>query len=179
MNIQTIFVLLLASLTFSKSQQQIEKSQEITAIVTSEISNDFTINDKDYTLNFSLKKVSDQKATLIIAIKLHNAAYYISPFSKRESKGKFYMDFGSYTNLNFEDDIIETPRSIEDFANGYVNWVRVNTTYKQTLNILSKDDFEVFGRVKFTIEPRCTLEEIPFGISYQDGVLKIIKNPKC
>ncbi len=43
---------------------------------------------------------------------------------------------------------------------------------------MSEDNFEVFGRIQFTIEPRCSLEEIPFALSYQNGVIKIY-SPKC
>lgn len=145
--------------------------------------NDFTtVYDKDYTLHFEIKNAKSNPQ-LVISIKLHNNSYFVSPYAKRDFKGKFYMDLGSYKHLNFKDDIIETPRSVEEFdshtfVNGVVNWVRVNTTYKQSLHIKSQEDFVVFGRVRFTIEPRCTLEEIPFGLSYQNGVITLI-DPKC
>lgn len=48
----------------------------------------------------------------------------------------------------------------------------------QTINIKSKEDFEVFRRIKFIIEPNCTLEETTFGIISKNGKLKII-SPKC
>jgi len=183
MNILKTFTVLLLSTFFSTSQQQTETTQETIKIENPEITNGFTINNQDYTLHFEIEKTNDQKHTLVVAIELHNDSHFISPFAKRDFKGKFYMDLGSYNALNFEGDIIESPRSVEEydphpFVNGNVNWVRVNTTYKQPLQLKSQDDFEVFGRVQFTIEPRCTLEEIPFAISYQDGVMKI-KSPKC
>ena len=183
MNILTTRVVLLLSIFFSTSQQQTETTQETIKIEKPEIMNGFTINNHDYTLHFEIEKTNDQKHTLVIAIELHNDAHYISPFAKRDFSGKFYMDLGSYNDLDFESDIIETPRSVEEvdshhFVNGTVNWVRVNTTYRQALQIKSQENFEVFGRVQFTIEPRCTFEEIPFAISYQDGVMKI-KQPKC
>lgn len=183
MNKLTILVLLLLSISFSKSQQQTETHKEILKIEKPEIKNGFTINDKDYTLHFEIENADSQKPSLVIAIELHNGSHYISPYARRDFKGKFYMDLGSYTHLAFESDIIETPRSIEEFdshpfTNGPVNWVRVNTTYKQPLQVKSQGDFEVFGRLRFTIEPRCSLEEIPFAISYQNGVFKFI-DPKC
>lgn len=183
MNKLTAIVLLLLSISFGKSQQESAITQEIIKIEKPEIENGFTIKDKDYTLHFEIENVDNQKPSLVIAIKLHNDSHYISPNAKRDFKGKFYMDLGSYSHLGFEDNIIETPLSIEEFdshpfVNGTVNWVRVNTIYKQHLDVKTQEDFEVFGRLRFTIEPRCTLEEIPFAISYKAGVMKV-KYPKC
>lgn len=183
MNILTTFAVLLLSIAFSTSQQQSKTTQKTVIIEKPEIINGFTINDKDYTIHFEIENTDNQKPSLVIAIELHNNSHYISPNAKRDFKGKFYMDLGSYSHLGFEGDTVETPLSIEEFdshpfVNGTVNWVRVNTTYKQPLQVKSQEDFEVFGRLRFTIEPRCTLEEIPFAISYQDGVMKIYF-PKC
>ena len=137
-----------------------------------------------YDIQFEIDKLENNEHQLSIAIKLYNGSHYISPHAKREFSGKFYMDLGSYSDLSFKDNIIETPRSVEiidphPFTNGIVNWVHVNTIYKQPLQIKTLEDFEVFGRVQFTIEPRCTLESIPFVISYKDGEMTVKKNPKC
>ncbi|NOR28462.1 MAG: hypothetical protein GQ540_08040 [Lutibacter sp.] len=137
-----------------------------------------------YDIKIEIETTENSTNYLVISLELKNGSYFISPNSKRAFKGKFYMDLGSYEDIDFEGKLLETPLSVEEvdlhpFVNGTVNWVRVNTTYKQALRIKSKDDFEVFGRIQFTIEPRCTLEEIPFAISVQNGVMKIIENPKC
>ncbi len=58
------------------------------------------------------------------------------------------------------------------FTNGTVNWVRVNTNYKQQLEVATQVDFQVFGYIQFTIEPRCSLEKIPFIIKKENGKLK-------
>ena len=141
-----------------------------------------TFKDKDYTLHFEIDN-SESKPSLIISILLHNDSYFVSPHAKRDFKGKFYMDLGNYSNLDFDSEIIETPQSVEEidshpYVNGTVNWVRKNTIYKQPLNIKTQEDFTVFGRVQFTIEPRCTLEVMPFGISYENGKMRLI-DPKC
>ena len=184
MDMLTIFAALLISFSFSTSQQQTETTtQEVVNILKPETSNGFTVKNQDYTLHFDVENMIGQKPTLVIFIELHNGSHYISPFAKRDFKGKFYMDLGSYNYLDFDGDIIETPPSFEEFDShpfvaGNVNWVWVNTTYTQALKVLSEDDFEVFGRLRFTIEPRCTMEEIPFAISYKDGEMKIL-SPKC
>jgi hypothetical protein len=183
MNKLTTLIVLLLGISFSTSQQQPTTTQESFKIDKPKVIKGFTINDDDYTVHFNLENTDTKKPVLVIAIELHNGSQYISPFAKRAFKGKFYMDFGSYKDVTFNGNIIETPRSVEEidahpFVNGSVNWVRVNTTYKQSLKILSQEDFEVFGRVRFTIEPRCTLEEIPFAISFKNGVMKIF-SPEC
>ena len=164
-------------------KKQLVAVSESKKLVKSKITNDFTtINDNDYTLHFEIEN-TDNKPSLVISVKLHNDSYFVSPNANRDFKGKFYMNLGSYTHLGFEGDIIEIPRSVEEFdshpyVNGFVNWVKVNTTYKQPLHIKLQEDFVAYGRVRFTIEPRCTLEEIPFIISYKNGVMTLIES-KC
>lgn len=139
------------------------------------------ITDSLYSLQFQIETTEENAHNLIISIKLHKGSWYISPFETKEFTGKFYMDLGSYKDLSFGENIIEIPRAVasnDKFGDVLVIRVKENTTYKQALQIKSQDDFEVFGRVRFTIEPRCTLEEIPFAISYKDGVIKIVE-AKC
>jgi hypothetical protein len=69
--------------------------------------------------------------------------------------------------------IIETPLSKVDENEGFVKLVRENTYYKQSLKVLTNENFEVSGHIQFTIEPRCTLEKIPFILSYVDGKLSL------
>ena len=160
---------------------KIAKTENLKTVITTVKNEGLTIEDETYTLHFKIEKTADNIHSLVIAIKLHNDSWFMSPFEKKESKGKFYMDLGNYDNLDFDKDIIETPRAIatfDPFAKKPIIWVKENTTYKQSLNILSEKDFEVFGRLQFTIEPRCTLEEIPFGILYKDGKMTIF-SPKC
>jgi hypothetical protein len=180
----TLLIVLFISIGCTSDKKKITAALETEKIKETKISKDFTtIKDTEYTLHFEIENTNIQKPILVISIELHNGSYFVSPHAKRDFKGKFYMDLGSYTHLDFEGDIIETPRSVEEidehpFVNGTINWVRENTTYKQQLNIKSEEDFEVYGRVRFTIEPRCTLEEIPFIISYKNGVITFIE-PKC
>lgn len=175
--------LLLLSLGCAKESRQ---SIKVDLIAKNDTSNLFVgpLNiDEPYDIKFQIEKTKNNDYNLVVSINLHNGAHFISPHAKRDFKGKFFMDLRSYEHLSFKGNIFENPRSVEEldphpFVNGSVNWVRVNTTYKQPLNLLSKDDFEVFGRVLFTIEPRCSLEVIPFAISYKDGVMKFFE-PKC
>ncbi len=183
MNILTTFSVVLLSFSFSASQQQTETTKETIKLKNPEITNGLTVNDKDYTLHFEIEKPNDRNHTLVIDIELHNESHFISPNAKRYFSGKFHLDLESNKVLDFEDNLIEIPLSVEvidphPFVRGLVNWVRVNTTYRQPLVVKLQKEFVVSGRLQFTIEPRCTFEEIPFAISYQDGVMKIIDR-KC
>lgn len=179
-------VLLCISCTINK--QESIKTNDVamleiskTSIATTVNKNVITITDELYTLQFKIETTKNNKHNLIINMKLHKGSSFISPFETKEFSGKFYMDFGSYEDLSFDENIVETPRAVEiidKFKNEPVIWVKENTTYTQPLKIHSEDDFEVFGRVQFTIEPRCTFEEIPFAISFKNGVMKLF-SPKC
>src|SRR5690606_19958876 len=115
---------------------------------------------------------------LSLFITLKGNAYFVSPHATEDFKGKFSLTIEDSNKLTMTDDIIEIPRSVEEmdthpFVNGKVNWVRENTLYKQNLKTLTKEDFEVTGFIKFSIEPRCTYEEIPFKITQTSGVLQV------
>lgn len=110
---------------------------------------------------------------------LKKDAYFVSPNAKRDFSGKFTIVVND-PKIVTKGTITETPLSKEelDKGEGLVNFVRGNTHYKQTLKILSNENFEVMGYVQFTIEPRCTMEKVPFILSYVDGKL-ILRADGC
>jgi len=174
-------VLIILSLACSKDNSQTDSTNKVIKTGVNKVNDKFTITDELYTLQIKIEKTEDNQHNLVIDMKLHSGSHFISPFEEKEFSGKFYMDLGDYTNLSFEENIVETPQAVaiyDSFKNEPVIWVKENTTYTQPLNIKSKNDFEVFGRIIFTIEPRCTLEQIPFAISYKDGKFIFI-DPKC
>jgi len=178
-----IIVLFILSNSFSTSQQQTEITPKIIKIEKPETFKEFIVKDQDYTLHFAIEKTIDQKQTLVIAIELHSDTFSLSPNAKKDFNGKFYMDLGSYKDIGFEGDIIEYPLSIKEidsntFDKNTVDWLRVKTIYKQVLQLKSKEEFIVYGRLQFTIEPQNTFEEIPFAISYKDGEMVFI-DTKC
>ncbi len=168
---------------FNNDKQPTKNTLKIRNLKNSEEDKGFTVKDKDYTLSFKIINVASKTPSLLITMELRNGAHYISPFAKGDFTGKFFMDLGRNSHLDFKNEIIESPRSIEVFdshhlISGSVNWVRVYTTYRQLLQVKTQKDFEVLGKLRFTIEPRCTLEEIPFRIVYTNGKVKIV-SPKC
>lgn len=183
MNILTTSLLLLLSIAFSISQPQTKTQNPIKKKYTPETFDEFTVNHEDYTLSISIESANNQPV-LVISMDLKNNTHFISPLEEKDFTGKFYFDFGSYKDLVFEGGFSESPISeaivLYPNFNGdqATKWVTENTTYKQSLKFKTIHDFEVYGRIQFTIEPRCTFEEIPFGILYKDGKFTFI-DAKC
>lgn len=135
-------------------------------------------NESPYEIKLQIDKLNKDAYNLVVNMLLEKGAYYVSPHAKRDFKGKFKIFIAPNDKLFVDSFLIETPQSVEEydshpFVNGLVNWVRISTTYKQQLNVMSEDDFNVSGFIQFTIEPRCTLEKIPFIIVHNKGELKI------
>ncbi len=130
-----------------------------------------------YKLKLNLKKYENNAYDLDISMELYNDAHFVSPNAKRDFKGKFTVFIEDNDNIERTSKLLETPLSVEEydshpFTNGLVNWVRVNTTYKQKIKRTTGETFEVMGYIQFTIEPRCTLEKIPFIIKYKNDEMK-------
>jgi len=136
--------------------------------------------DHPYDLAFEVEKTGEDQYTMITTMKLFGGSFYVSPHSKRDFKGKFTIEVAPNDNLKLGADFVETPRSKEvidqhPFVDGPVNWVKVDTKYEYQLTAKSKEDFDIGGKIFFTIEPKCTLEEIPVIFKYRSGVLTIEK----
>ncbi len=173
MNKLIIFLLLLFTTYSSIDTNKIENEVETSGI---------SINDAEYTMHIDIETITNNTLNLVVKMELKNGSHFASPHNTRNFKGQFDMDLGSYTDIDFVNKLIETrkPKSGcgSNVYNTKVNWIKTNTTYRQSLHVISKEDFQVFGRVKFVIEPRCTLEEISFGIVSENGVFKVIQ-PNC
>lgn len=131
-----------------------------------------------YDIEFEVKQAGPNTYTLITTMKLHGGSFYVSPNARRDFKGKFHVEIANHDHVVLEDGFTETPRSTEviephPFIDGTVNWVNVDTRYEHTLTVTSPEDFEIGGKYRFTIEPKCTLEVVPFLIKQRAGVLTI------
>ena len=137
-----------------------------------------------YTLSFAIKEGPTNYPTLQVTVHLAEGAFYVSPHSKRDFKGKFGVNLEDNPHLSLTGDFVETPRTEEEydphpFVDGVVNWVRETTTYEYEMTLDSKEDFEVGGAVRFVIEPRCTLEERVFILSMKNGELSVKSTGGC
>lgn len=139
--------------------------------------NNFTDNSDPYSAKLRLQPSYDNRYNLVIDMELNNGAYFVSPNSTRDFKGKFTVTYEKAPHITLIDSLIEYPLTVEEhddhpFVNGKVNWVRQNTTYTQKIKVKTNEDFTVNGFIQFTIEPRCTLEKIPVVIFQENGKLR-------
>ena len=138
-------------------------------------SDDLVRDDALYISTIRVDKRQNDEYVLSVQMNLKNGAYFVSPYAKRDFSGKFTIVLANPEKIVTKGAITEAPSSKEelDKGEGLVNWVRKNTHYTQTLKVLSNENFEVKGHIQFTIEPRCTLEKIPFILSYGNGKLRL------
>jgi hypothetical protein len=137
---------------------------------------DLVFEDELYTILLRVDKQKNEDYQMSIEMHLKKNAYFVSPNERGNFTGKFTLVLSESEKIIANGAISESPLSKVDYANGSVKLVRENTSYKQMLEILAKDNFEINGFLRFTIEPRCTLEKIPFVISYTNGKLTLKKN---
>jgi hypothetical protein len=143
------------------------------------IDKEIALNDP-YAIDLAIEKTTDQQFTLVINMELFGGSFFVSPHSSTDFKGKFRVEVANDRNLIIGSEFIETPRSAEvidphPFVDGLVNWVAQDTRYDYPLKVRSQSDFDIGGKLVFTIEPKCTLEEIPVMFKYRSGILTVEK----
>lgn len=134
-----------------------------------------------YNLKLQIEQTKPDAFTLIISMDLSKDSYYISPNSGGNFTGKFGTCMGKSTHLKSSGKMEEFPKSIESFSpfgNSKANFIYHNTRYEQKYTYNPEEDFKVEGHIHFTIEPRCTFEEISYTITNESGKLTVTKN-KC
>jgi len=131
-----------------------------------------------YALKINMNPLQKDTYELEIVMILQEGAHFVSPNATGNFSGKFTLQLDDSEYLTRVSELIETPRSVEEFdphpfVNGNVNWVREDTKYTLQLKSGTKEYFSVKGFIQFTIEPRCTLEKIPIIIKNVGGELRV------
>ena len=129
-----------------------------------------------YELDFEIEKTEENVYKIVATIDFFDGAYVGSPLSDNGFTGLFTIDIAESEHVRLDDHIEESPRSIRMFNEREgvpVNIVNVKTTYKQVLHLSTDTDFDCGGKITFTIEPKCTFEQIPFMIKSRAGKLTI------
>lgn len=187
--IAALALILVVSCNSNKNHQMdtLAVAADPTAIVTVELEpevNPDVINSNPadhphpYQAKFDVLQVGENLYDFVVAMELNNGAHFVSPNAKRDFKGKFSIQFDKNSELELVSELLETPRTEEEydphpFVRGTVNWVRENTKYNQRLQRTVNENFQVQGFIRFTIEPRCTLEKVPFIIKYEEGQMRV------
>lgn len=131
-----------------------------------------------YAVDFRIDK-TNTNYDFSFLIRLKKGAHFVSPNAKRDFSGKLKIVLEKNANkIEFVNSLIENPLTKEEidshpFVNGTVNWVREDTNYTQQIKPLTNEDFQVDGYLHFTIEPRCTLEKVPFSIIQENQKIRL------
>ena len=157
----------------SQDRTQNNKAVDSVYVGHTYFSDDLVREDSLYTAMIRVDKQSDKEHVLSIQMNLKRNGYFVSPTESGAFTGKFTIVLTEPQHLQTNGAISESPLSKVDEHKGFVKLVRQNTHYKQSLKVLSNENFEVYGFIQFTIEPRCSLEKIPFVLSYVDGKLRL------
>ncbi|WP_048331534.1 hypothetical protein [Bizionia psychrotolerans] len=162
----------------SETTQDVALKTETEAVKIKEFNGNPLFISDPYDLEITIEKTENNNYELVTEIILKNDSYFVSPHSTVAYKGRFSSKLQKSNHVKMVEPIVEIPRSVEEidphpFVDGPVNWVRENTTYRQPLVINTNSDFEVSGLIKFTIEPRCSLEKIGYTINHKDGEMTV------
>jgi len=136
------------------------------------------IKTENFYTNFLIEKDSEGTSYLITDITLNNNSYVISPFSTDTIYGHLNLSIQESESISYRGSLSESPFATEEFdpiIETKVKFVRVNTRYKQELQIKSKEDFQVKGHLWFLLEPQCIPYKVEYLISQVDGNLFVEK----
>ncbi len=170
-----IAVLLFIGVSFSAN------SQQSNSLKAPEKLSDSLNPDDPYFLNLEVQESEGGDYKLVAALELDSGCYFVSPYSKDSYKGFFQIILKDNPFVQLDGNFVEFPLTKakpDKWQGGLSHFVEENTSYTHKLAVNSTEDFKITGFVQFVIEPKCTLEEIPFSISYVNGKLLIQKFPK-
>jgi len=170
MNLFKTFFLALLGIACAPDSQQVHNSSETVKIESSKKIEEQNSTIEPYSIDFQIETTKNSTHRLAVTMNLDSLYCFIGPHSKGSFLGEFNISIKDNDHLAIVGPLEEKPKS---YVTGYVNLVKVNTTYKQELNIKSNTDFEVNGLVLFAIKPNKTLEKVEFMISYHSGEMKI------
>lgn len=134
--------------------------------------------EETFDIDLQLDELKDGKYNLGVTIKLDGESYVVSPYSEDSIYGHFNISIPETAHFVIENDLLEIPNSVREFdpiIEMPVNFVRENTTYRQQIKVLSKDDFEVTGVIWFLLEPICIPYEVEFVLSHRSGKMEVKK----
>jgi hypothetical protein len=129
---------------------------------------------KPFDIQLDMEKLGGSEYELAVAIKLNKGDYIVSPFSTDGIYATFSLAIPKTSYLKVNKTLSEKPESlpeIDPIINKPVRFVRVNTTYKQKIEVTKEEDFEVSGLIELLLEPRCVPYDVEFKLSYKSGKL--------
>ncbi|MEM6720307.1 MAG: hypothetical protein AAF611_13360 [Bacteroidota bacterium] len=129
-----------------------------------------------YAVKFQVEQVKGNLYNFIITMELAPKAHYVSPHSKGDYTGRFYIRMEKNSTLETTGKLLEHPapeETIDRWSGNPISFVRENTTYQQQFRITNTNDFTIDGEIGFVIEPRCTREHVKFSIVKRNGIISV------
>jgi hypothetical protein len=151
-------------------------SDQLSYIEPKTINETLDTDENPYEISFRIDRVGEMEYVLSVVLDLSHGSYILSPLTPGDFKGLFSLKLEENKHLTVSEEITEYPPSIEKmdpFGNGPMKVAEVKTTYQFRFKVKSKEEFEVKSSIQFVIEPKCTLEEIPFTLNYSNEELRI------
>ncbi len=173
-NYLIIFLFLIAGTAFAQ-----DKSLAISTLP--EIIKHNPCSPDPYRIDLQLTTTSQKHYQIQVAVDIDEGTWFASPYSAHRYKGYFRVDLPENEFVQLTGSFEETPPSTvhyDKWDNQMGHIVTVDTKYTYDIATNSKEDFKILGVVRFVIEPKCTLEEVPFSISRESGKMSIQRYPK-
>jgi hypothetical protein len=176
LNKSTFFLLILCTIISCSSSNKSEKIIEDDKLK-SNCNTPCKVKAEPYEIDFKLNQTKDKSYSLAVSLMLNNGSYLMSNESKNQ-KGHFRINYSENDFIFANDHLLEEPKSKKEqnvWGPDTVQVIRENTIIKQQIFLKSDEDFEVSGYVQFVIEPKCTMEMIPFNLEKSNGGFRVYK----
>jgi hypothetical protein len=128
-----------------------------------------------YSLELNVEKINTHEFKLVSIIKIDSLSYMM-PIANTTMSGIFKFSIVDTNQLNTNYILVEHACPVVTnfvWSNAPQKVIKGYVEYDQKLSVISTTDFVSTGFIQFVIEPRCTLEKIPFTISYMKGEMKV------
>ena len=136
------------------------------------------IDYQPFDISFEIEKQGKDNY-LVIHTDIAEGSFILSHYADPSMRGRFLITFDNNEFIKTETPLVESPGPIEEAYywsdDEKEKKLLDKQTTKQMLNISSNKDFEVRGKVTFTVEPSCNFWRSEFSISQSSGKLDVIQ----
>ena len=169
MNKFLIVSIMVLNIACSNGQKTIKESAQV--MVTEEVG-------EPYSILLTIEEENDSTFYLHSTLKIDSLSYMASTVNTTMS-GIFKVNLIENSFINSTHDLIEKACPVVTnfvWSNSPQKVIMGKVEYIQKLTLNTQNEFTAKGEVQFVIEPRCTLEKIPFTLTFQNGNLSVKKN---
>jgi len=128
-----------------------------------------------YYISLSVEQLNDSMYSLHAKIKIDSISYMM-PIVNKTMTGIFKVNFLDHPAVNSNYNLIEKACPVVMnyvWSNPSHKVIKGKVEYVQKFSIGTQTDFVSKGVIQFVIEPRCTLEQFSFTLSYKAGRMNV------